>query len=175
VNGLRTKTYIDSGFVLSVLNCFGVPKGESDIRMVFDDTKCELNAALWTPNFFLATIESIMMNADTDTWMGDLDPGEIFLIFWLDEQLRPYAGVDVTSLGKRELHENGNEVIVHRGLVRLIWERWERTCMGLKSSPYVCTQTFGWCEDAIRGNRREANNPLRWDEIVLNLPGSKDY
>jgi len=61
VNGLRTKTYIDSGFVLSVLNYFGVPKGESDIRMVFDATKCELNAALWTPNFFLATIESVMM------------------------------------------------------------------------------------------------------------------
>jgi len=47
--------------------------------------------------------------------------------------------------------------------------------MGLKSSPYVCTQTFGWCEDAIRGNRRETNNPLRWDEVVLNLPGAKDY
>ena len=46
VNGLRTKPYIDSGFVFSVLNYFGVPKGESDIRMVFDATKCELNAAL---------------------------------------------------------------------------------------------------------------------------------
>ena len=47
--------------------------------------------------------------------------------------------------------------------------------MGLNFSPYVCTQTFGWCEDAIRGNRIEANNPLRWDEVVSNLPGSKDY
>jgi len=108
-----------------------------------------------------------MMNADADTWMGDLDLGEMFLNFWLDEQLRPYAGVDVTSLGRRELDENGDEVFVHRGLIRRIWERWERTCMGLKSSPYVCTQTFGWCEDTIRGNRREANNPLRWDEVVL--------
>jgi len=175
VNGLRTKTYTDSGFVLSVLNYFGVPKGETDIHMVFDGTKCELNAVLWTPNFFLATIESVMMNADAETWMGELDLGEMFLSFWLDEQLRPYAGVDVTSLGKRALEENGKEVFVHRGLIRRIWERWERTCMGLKSPPYVCTQTFGWCEDAIRGNRRETNNPLRWDEVVLNLPGSKDY
>jgi len=79
VNRLRTKTYIDSGFLLSVLNYFGVPKGESDVRMVFDATKCELNAALWTPNFFLATIESVMMNADAETWMGDLDLGEMFL------------------------------------------------------------------------------------------------
>jgi len=128
--------------------------------MVFDATKCELNTALWTPNFFLAIIESIMMNTDAETWMGDLDLGEMFLNFWLDEQLRPYAGVDVTSLGKRELDENGDEVFVHRGLIRRIWERWKRTCMGLKSSPYVCTHTFGWCEDVIRGNRREANNPL---------------
>jgi len=120
VNGLRTKTYIDSGFVLSVLNFFGVLKGESDIRMVFDATKCELNAALWTPNLFLATIESITMNADAKTWMDDLDLGEMFLNFWLDKQLRPYAGVDFTSLGKRELDENGDEVFVHRGLIRRI-------------------------------------------------------
>jgi len=120
-------------------------------------------------------IESIMMNADAKTWMGDLDLGKMFLNFWLDEQLKPYAGVDVTSLRKRELGQNGDEVFVHRGLIRRIWERWERTCMGLKSFPYVCTQTFGWCEDVIRGKRREANNPLRWDEVVSNLPGSKDY
>ena len=111
-NGLRTKTYIDSGFVLSVLNYFGVLKGETDICMVFDATKCELNAALWTPNFFLATIESVMMNADAETWMGDLDLGEMFLNLWLDEQLRPYAGVDVTSLGKRELGENQSDYLL---------------------------------------------------------------
>lgn len=175
VNGLRTKRYLDPGFVISILNFFGVPKGEADVRMVFDATKCELNAALWTPNFFLATIESVMMNADEETWMGDLDLGEMFLNFWLDEQLRPYAGVDVTSLGRRELNDKGELVYVHQDLIHRIWERWERTCMGLKSSPYVCTQTFGWCEDAIRGNRMDEKNPLNWDRVILNLPGSDGY
>ena len=78
VNQLRTKSYIGPGFVLSVLNYFGVPKGETDIRVVFDATKCKLNTTLWTPNFFLATIESNMMNVDTETWMNDLDLGKMF-------------------------------------------------------------------------------------------------
>ena len=47
--------------------------------------------------------------------------------------------------------------------------------MGLRSSPYVCTQTFGWAEDVIRGNRHDPTNPLAWDIVVLNLPGDKHY
>ena len=47
--------------------------------------------------------------------------------------------------------------------------------MGFRPSPYVCTQTFGWGEDFIRGDRRERDNPLRWDEVKLNLPGNDKY
>ena len=49
------------------------------------------------------------------------------------------------------------------------------TLMGFRHSPYVCTQTFEWGEDAIRGDRKDCNSPLRWDLVRMNLPGNKDY
>ena len=101
VNRVRSRGYIKEGGVKSTTGFFDVPKGESDIRMVYDATKCGLNAALWTPNFFLPTIDSILRNADEEIWFGDIDLGEMFLNYWLDEELRPYAGVDVTLLGEQ--------------------------------------------------------------------------
>ena len=177
INAVRLRKYIkDGGYVTSTTGFFDVPKGEGDIRMVYDATKCGLNDVLWTPNFFLPTIDSILRNVDNDFWFGDIDLGEMFLNFWLDDALRPYAGVDVTELGRRVVNPTtGKEEFVHEGVIGQLWERWERTLMGLQSSPYVCTQSFGWCEDFIRGERGDPNNPLEWAKTVLNLPGSEDY
>ena len=48
--------------------------------------------------------------------------------------------------------------------------------MGFQSSPYLCTQSFGWSKDFIRGDPNDHNhNPLAWDKVVLNLPGSQSY
>ena len=79
--------YINVGGVKSITGFFDVPKGDEDIRMVYDANKCGLNKALWTPNFFLPTIDSILRNADDHTWFGDIDLGEMFLNYWLDEEL----------------------------------------------------------------------------------------
>ena len=144
--------------------------------MVYDATKCGLNDALWTPNFFLPIIDSILCNADADTWFGDIDLGEMFLNYWLDEELRLYAGVDVSSLGKRVVLEDASLDFAVKGNKQRIWERWERTLMGFQSSPYLCTQSFGWSEDFIQGDPRDhSDNPLAWNEVTLNLPGSMGY
>ena len=108
VNGVRSHGYINTGGVKSTTGFFDVPKGDSDIRVVYDTTKCGLNAVLWTPNFFLPTIDSIPHNADDDTWFGDIDLGKMFLNYWLDEELRPYAGVDVSLLGDRVQRADGS-------------------------------------------------------------------
>ena len=48
--------------------------------------------------------------------------------------------------------------------------------MGFQSSPCLCMQLFGWSEDFIRGDPDDRdNNPLAWDKVVLNLPGSQSY
>ena len=176
VNGVRARGYINPGGVKSVTGFFDVPKGDADIRMVYDATKCGLNAALWTPNFFLPTIDSILRNADDETWFGDIDLGEMFLNYWLDEELRPYAGVDVTALGERVTLSDGSTDFRDAATKRKIWERWERTLMGFQSSPYLCTQAFGWSEDFINGDIDDwEDNPLAWKDVILNLPGSRNY
>ena len=94
------KIYIAKGFVLSLTSFFAVLKSEDDIRIVDDATKSLLNESIWAPNFFLRTV-SVLRNAETTTWYGDIDLGEMLLNYFLDEKLRPYAGVDVTGI--REL------------------------------------------------------------------------
>ena len=55
------------------------------------------------------------------------------------------------------------------------WVQWERLFMGMKPSPYNAVRFYYWAEDFIRGDRRCPTNPMQWDFIRLNLPGSADY
>ena len=155
------RRYITRGYVKSLTGFFAVPKGEDDIRIVYDASRCGLSYALWCPNFFLPTIDSVLRNASLDMWFGDIDMGEMFLNFQLDERILPWVGVDVSEL-------NGLPP-------QSIIARWERTLMGLQPSPHICTQTFSWVEDVIRGNWLGLKNPLGWDTVVLNLPGNRFY
>jgi len=61
-----------------------VPQAKVDIRVVYDATQCGLNDALWAPNFFLPTVDSILRNASSATWFGDINLGEMFLNYALD-------------------------------------------------------------------------------------------
>jgi hypothetical protein len=134
--------------------------------VVYDATACGLNDALWAPNFFLLTVDSILRNASSSSWFGDIDLGEMFLNYPLDEDIRPYAGVDVMNVDPDEA----------RSLkVKRIIEHWTRCLMGFKPSPFVTTQIFGWGEEIIQGDVSDPSNPFFWDEVVMNLPGSQSY
>ena len=165
IRKVRERQYVQPGFVKSLTGFFAVPKAGTDIRLVYDATKCGLNDALWAPNFFLPTVDSILRNASETSWFGDIDLGEMFLNYHLDLDLQPYAGIDVTELDKTN---------TFRKMIR-VFERWTRTLMGFKPCPYICTQTFAWGEEVIVGDRRDVKNPFHWDKVVLNLPGSHDY
>ena len=160
--------YIGDGYVASRTNCFSVEKGEHDIRMVYDASKSLLNAALWAPNFMMPNIDSVLNNATLTSWFGDIDLGEMFLNYFLDPRIRPYAGVDVTLIGDLLRDKSSAEK-------ELILMRWERSLMGLKSSPYNCTRAAAWGEDFVRGDRRDPKNPFRWDKVILNMPGQESY
>ena len=51
VGGMIEKFYLETGRVQTFLHYFAVPKGEDDIRVVFDGTSCGLNETLWCPLF----------------------------------------------------------------------------------------------------------------------------
>ena len=102
--------------------------------------------------------------------------GEIFLNYWLDKELLPYAGVNVTLLGERVELTDGSIQFRDSKFKKTLLERWERTLMGFQLSPYLCTQAFGWSEDFIRGDPSvQEGNPLAWNRVVLNLPGCTGY
>ena len=60
---VRRRGYIDrllKGSIESLTHYFAVPKGDSDIRMVYDLTASGLNDALWAPTFWLPNIRNVL-------------------------------------------------------------------------------------------------------------------
>jgi hypothetical protein len=63
--------------------------------MVYDASQSGLNKALWVPSFTLPSVEALTRVMDTESWMGDLDLGDMFLNFPLDIAIRSYCGIDL--------------------------------------------------------------------------------
>ena len=162
---VRNKGYIKSGYVKSLIKYFAVPKGEGDVRMVYDGTSSGFNDYLRAPSFGLPTIDSMLRSVDHTTWFGDLDVGEQFLNFQLCEEAQIYCGVNMTPYFLTELKQGCTK----------IWERWTRCLLGAKPSPYQAIRFMMWAEHMVRGDRRDPNNPFRWSHSTVNLPGSKVY
>jgi hypothetical protein len=151
----RDKGYIDLGVAQSLISFFEVPKGLTDIRMVYDGTKSGLNDILWAPWFPLPTVESLLRSVEPGTWMADNDVGEMFLNFVLHESVQALCGVDLTKYFPDGVPEG----------TRVLWERWTRCAMGLRSSPYQACQGMMWALEIIFADRNDARNVFRYDRV----------
>jgi hypothetical protein len=91
----------------------------------------------------------------------------MFLNFPLPRLFRQLSGIDLSPfkdlLGYSHISKNEFQL------------RWERCWMGFKPSPSYSTHFYYWAEEVARGNRQKKENPLRWDEARLNLPGDKAF
>lgn len=159
---VRVRRYIAKGYVVSLTSFFSVPKGDNDIRMVYDGTKSGLNESMWVPRFGLPTIDTHLRSIDEGTFLADVDVGDCFLNFPLHEKLQALAGVDLTCY-----FPNPDQSVV--------WECWHRALMGVKSSPYQAVQGMSVAEEVIRGNPNDESNVFRWDSVRMNCPGSPTY
>ena len=160
----KKRRYLETGFVRNLTRFFAVPKGETDIRMVYDSTVAKLNDCLWAPWFAMPTVRNHLRAIDVGSYMADVDIGEMFLNFILHPKVKPYCGVDLTKYFPKEVQDNN-----------VLWVRWSRCCMGLKSSPYNCVQGIMHLAETILGDPTDTNNPFQWVDVILNLPGSNDY
>jgi len=160
---VRSRRYIVPGSVHSLTNYFAVPKGPSDIRMVYDASRSGLNRALWVPSFPLPTADSLTDLLDEDSWMADIDMGEMFLNFPLDMNIRQFCGVDLKPYFLKEAGP------------KTLWERWEQCVMGLRPSPYVTTKCVALADEMAFGDRKDPSNPFHWATVHLNLPGDPSY
>ena len=97
VQTMLDRSYQEAGPVSSMLHYFVVPKGDSDIRVVYDGTFSGLNDTLWAPNFFPSARHAGEL-LNFDSWLSDMDFGEFFDNFHMDERIRKHSGVDVACL-----------------------------------------------------------------------------
>jgi hypothetical protein len=145
ISKVRKRRYISAGYVFSLTDFFSVPKGNTDIRMVYNGTSSGLKDVLWVPSFLLPTVDSLLQAVHPDSWMADREVGEMFLNFVLHESLRELAGADVTHY--RDAKETNEQPF------KVCWEWWTQCGMGLKPSPYQTTQAMLFAEDS-RGPER---------------------
>jgi hypothetical protein len=162
IGRVRGKGYIAPGPVKSLTHYFYVPKGDNDIRMVYNGTSCGLNDCLFSPHFSLPVIRHALRSLLPGYHQADIDVAEMFLNFNLGEVLQPYSGVDLTPLGLAALGQR-------------LWEHWTRNFMGLRDSPYRSIQLMIIAKHIAYGNHQDRDNPFHWEEIILNLPGSWSY
>ena len=129
--------------VLSCLHCFAVPKGDNDIRMVYDATGNGLNQCVWVPTFWLPTTNTLIRGLNKDSWMTDRDMADMFLAYELDPRVRPYTGLDLDTL----LTGRGEDG------PRLGLAYWYRCCMGFVGSPYCTIRLSLIAQEVVRGDR----------------------
>lgn len=98
VGTVMARGYISKENVESLTGVFPVQKGNDDIRVVYDASKCLLNDVVWAPKFYLPSVNTILRSMEATKFCGDIDLGGIFLNYTLDKKVQPYAGVDITAL-----------------------------------------------------------------------------
>ena len=158
----------------SLMHYFSVPKGDDDIRIVYDGSKCKLNSATFAPWFAVPTSNTLERTVTPHTIQGDNDFGDMFLNFQLHEEMQRYTGVDARDL------LNDAEARKWMQLASDQWEEevmftWDRPAMGLTSSPYQAVQTVTRAKRLMLGDSKDPSNPFRWEKVVINAPGNQDY
>ena len=89
---------IETSEVKSLLHYLSVPKGLSDIRMVYNGTGCGLNEAVWSLHFGLPTVRQTLCSLLPGYQQCDMDVREVFLHFLLYKELKQMSGVDVINV-----------------------------------------------------------------------------
>jgi hypothetical protein len=127
--------YIKPGKVVSSTHYFCMDKGTSDIRVVYNDTSCGLNAQLHVPHYGLLSVKHTLCTLREGYYQCDLDVGKQFLNYKLHKCMLGLSGVDMREVQSRDPADGAWEATREGN-----WERWERNWMGLRDSPYRSLQ-----------------------------------
>ena len=157
--------------IKNLIGYFAVPKAE-DIRMVQNGSSCGLNEATWSSNFWLPNSSSMVRVLGFNYKAVDIDLGEMFLNFPLDNKLVAFSGMDITPFTQEIKACFPNVKLPDQ---EKVFVTNTRCWMGLRPSPEWSCRFYYLAEEFVRGDERSQNNPLFWDKLILNLIGSPDY
>lgn len=71
--------------------------------MVYDGMSSGVNRITWAPSFFLPTSATLDQMLESYSYQADMNAGEMFLNFPLDENVRKYCGVNLVGAGLGDL------------------------------------------------------------------------
>ena len=156
------------------MHYFSIPKGDDDICMVYDGTKCGLNEITFAPWFAVPTLATLERTVFPHTVQADNDFGDMFLNFKLHAHMQRFSRVDGSDLlveAEVRLWLKGCDYDYSKGLILT----WDRPPMGMAGSPYQAIQTATRGKRLMLGDHQDPTNPFRWDKVVLNMPGQHSY
>ena len=128
--------------IYSKVDYFPVPKGEEDLRPVFNGTSCGFNGCVFAPNFFLPSADSLCDTLHYDYKSVDLDLGEIFNNYPLHPSLKAVSGIDLSQF-KEEIKIHFPEYLIENS--SLLYS-WSRVWMGLRPAPYWSCRFYYFME-----------------------------
>ena len=170
-----SKSYISPSSALNVIRSkvdyFPVPKGDHDLRPVFNGTSCQLNKVVFAPNFWLPMADSLLMCLTFNYKMVDIDLGEMFNLFPLHYSLQAVSGIDLTHFRKQIEEFFPHHITSNPSLLY----SWSRVWMGLRPAPYWSCRYYYLLEEFVVGDITDSTNVFAWDEVILNLPGSPSF
>ena len=82
--------------IKSYIDYFGVPKGEDDVRVVFNGTSCGINDAVQASNFWMPNASSMLRIISYNYQSVDIDLDDMFHNFPLHPSLQNYSEVDLS-------------------------------------------------------------------------------
>ncbi len=124
----------------SYIKYFVVPKGDKDVRMVYDSMANKLNESVWVPTFWLPTIDTLVRGVDRGSWMTNRDVGDMFLNYQLHEDVRLFTAVNLACL-----YEGPDEPGPR-------WAVWDRNLMGFVGLPYNSIKMALVAEEICKGD-----------------------
>jgi hypothetical protein len=164
---LLLRRYLVPGEYRTAVPRFPVPKGADDIRVVWDLAKNGLNEHMFTPSFFLPTMNTYLRRLSAGAYCGDFDIGEQFHNYILHESEQVYCGVEIPTSVTRQLRDKGLEVSSSM--------RWGRLVFGWQSSPYLALRMLTRALECALGEALDTTNEFAWCGVHLNLPGAPNY
>ena len=182
---LLYRRYLEPGFVDCIVPRFGVPKGEDDIRLVWDASRNGVNETLWAPSFIMPTFRTLQdqiikwlpcsvtdylngnlpSNPTSSDWriphQADMDVGEMFLNYKLHHSERHTFGVRlITGFGDDQVQ---------------VLMRFCRLLFGGRPCPFLAVQGHARAIELAVGDHKDPANPLHWADAIGNFPFDQNY
>ena len=157
--------------IVSKVDYFPVPKGEDDIRPVFNGTSCGLNKTVFAPNFYLPSADSLCDTLHYEYTSVDIDLGEMFNNYPLHPSLKAVSGIDLSQFREEIMKHFPDHIKSNPDLLY----SWSRVWMGLRPAPFWSCRFYYFIEEFFIGDRKNTSNVYHWDKVVFNLPGSPSF